>query len=98
MRENFLSNTEKDFTVIFKLEFQDKVAAQRATNKIKNIVEELSLDIQKSITRQPSYKISNAFIRYYVVNKKALDTGIVTRLAYEDLSNDFDFNLEDIAN
>ena len=98
MGENFLSNTEKDFTVIFKLEFQDKVAAQRATNKIKNIVEELSLDIQKSITRQPSYKISNAFIRYYVVNKKALDTGIVTRLAYEDLSNDFDFNLEDIAN
>ncbi|QUB91044.1 hypothetical protein [Prevotella denticola] len=98
MRENFLSNTEKDFTVIFKLEFQDKVAAQRATNKIKNIVEELSLDIQKSITRQLSYKISNAFIRYYVVNKKALDTGIVTRLAYEDLSNDFDFNLEDIAN
>ena len=98
MKENFLSNTEKDFTVIFKLEFQDKVAAQRATNKIKNIVEELSLDIQKSITRQPSYKISNAFIRYYVVNKKALDTGIVTRLAYEDLSNDFDFNLEDIAN
>lgn len=98
MRENFLSNTEKDFTVIFKLEFQDKVAAQRATNKIKNIVEELSLDIQKSITRQPSYKISNAFIRYYVVNKKALDTGIVTRFAYEDLSNDFDFNLEDIAN
>ena len=98
MRENFLSNTEKDINVIFKLEFQDKVAAQRATNKIKNIVEELSLDIQKSITRQPSYKISNAFIRYYVVNKKALDTGIVTRLAYEDLSNDFDFNLEDIAN
>lgn len=32
------------------------------------------------------------------MNKKALDTGIVTRLAYEDLSNDFDFNLEDIAN
>lgn len=98
MKENFLSNTEKDFTVIFKLEFQDKVAAQRATYKITNIVEELPQTIQNLITRQPSYKISNAFIRYYVVDKKALDTGIVTRLAYEDLSNDFDFNLENITN
>ena len=97
MKENFLSNTEKDFTVIFKLEFQDKVAAQRATNKITNIVEELPQTIQDLITRQPSYKISNAFIRYYIVEKKALDTGIVTRLAYEELSNDFDFNLENIA-
>ena len=97
MRDNFLSNTEKDFTVIFKLEFQDKVAAQRATNKITNIVEELPQTIQDLITRQPSYKISNAFIRYYIVEKKALDTGIVTRLAYEELSNDFDFNLENIA-
>ena len=67
MKENFLSNTEKDFTVIFKLEFQDKVAAQRATNKITNIVEELPQTIQDLITRQPSYKISNAFIRYYIV-------------------------------
>lgn len=112
MKSDFLSNTGKDFTVIFKLEFLDRDSAQRATEKNSKIKQKLDQNIQTSITKLISYKklrykSSNAFIsytnpkefiRFYVVNKKALDTGAATRFAFEDLSNDLDQNLENIAN
>lgn len=112
MKSDFLSNMGKDFTVIFKLEFLDRDSAQRATEKNSKIKQKLDQNIQTSITKLISYKklrykSSNAFIsytnpkefiRFYVVNKKALDTGAATRFAFEDLSNDLDQNLENIAN
>lgn len=111
MKNDFLSNTGKDFTVIFKLEFLDRDSAQRATDKISTIREKLDQNVRTKMVRSfypgsndenrnafSSYIIPRPNIRYYVVNKKALDAGAATRFAFEDLSNDLDQNLENIAN
>ena len=111
MKNDFLSNTGKDFTVIFKLEFLDRDSAQRATDKISTIREKLDQNVRTKMVRPfysgsndenrnafSSYIIPRPNIRYYVVNKKALDAGAATRFAFEDLSNDLDQNLENIAN
>lgn len=96
MKSHFTNREKKGFHVIFKIEFTNRKSAENATTKIDNIKESVPSELQDHITKQNTYKITNERIRFYITKKEALDSGMAIRLSYEELSNDFDINLESI--
>lgn len=96
LKEKLVNAQKKRYTVVFKLRFSNDNMAIKATSDITKIKEEVPENLRELITEQRGYIERGAKVRFYITEKEAFDSAMATILSHDELSKDFDFNLNSI--
>lgn len=96
LKEKLLNAQKKRYIVVFKLGFSSDDMAIKATSDIIKIEEEVPENLRKLITEQVGYREKGPKVRFYITEKEAFDSAMAAILSHDELSKDFDFNLNSI--
>lgn len=96
LKEKLLNAQKKKYIVVFKLGFSSDDMAIKATSDIIKIEEEVPENLRKLITEQVGYREKGPKVRFYITEKEAFDSAMAAILSHDEISKDFDFNLNSI--
>lgn len=96
LKEKLLNAQKKRYIVVFKLGFSSDNMAIKATSDIIKIEEEVPENLRELITEQLGYRERGPKVRFYITEKEAFDSAMAAILSHDELSKDFDFNLNSI--
>ena len=92
MCSTLVSGNKKKFTVVFKLNFPQKVSTTTIA-RFPDLKASIDQDLKNSIVKETGYKVERDRVRFYVMQIDALDSAMAARLCHDKLSTFFDFNL-----
>lgn len=93
MCSTLVSGKKKKYTVIFKLNFPNKLSADAALENLPKLKTSIDDEMRASIIREIGYKGTGDKVRFYITEVDALDSAMATRLCHDELSTIFDFHL-----
>lgn len=96
LKEKLVNVQKKKYVVVFKLGFFNTNMAIKATSDIIKIKEEIPKNLRELITEQHGYREKGPKVRFYITEKEAFDSAMAAILSHDELSEDFDFNLNSI--
>ena len=96
LKEKLVNAQKKKYIVVFKLGFSNASMAIKATSDIIKIEEEVPENLRELITEQHGYREKGPKVRFYITEKEAFDSAMAAILSHDELSKDFDFNLNSI--